>query len=208
LEQKININSDYGNRFIELLKPEYNNALKYCKALCSRRSADDAKDILQQSLLKAFENFDRLEDQEKFKSWFFKIITREFYNNVRNDFWKKFLPSDEMDSESSFPNVFERQDQNSEGLLLQKALSSISSKERASILLFEIAGFSIEEIKEIQNERSNSSIKSRLSRARRKMKDFIEKEENNISNKENRNSIYLGDIKNETIKLIPEAKNK
>ncbi|MBK8980923.1 MAG: RNA polymerase sigma factor [Ignavibacteria bacterium] len=196
------------DKFIELLKPEYSNALKYCKALCSRRSKDDAEDVLQQSLLKALENFDSLSDQSKFKSWFFKIITREFYTLIRKDFWKKFLPTDDRNSHTAFPEIFQHQDENCDGMLLKKALSSISTKERESILLFEIAGFSIEEIKEIQNERSSSSVKSRLSRARKKLKSFIENEENNLPNTEINKSNYSGDINNETIRLLPETEGK
>jgi len=197
--------------FIELLKSEYDNAVKYCKALCSKRSTDDAEDVLQQSLLKAFENFDSLSDQSKFKSWFFKIITREFYNFVRKDFWKKFFPTDSVNSENPFPKVFSAQDEDGNGMILQKALGSISSKERSSLLLYEVAGFSIEEIMEIQNEKSISSIKSRLSRARKKLREFIENEENNITqnkNSANQKSIYSGDLNNETIKLIPGQENK
>ncbi len=197
-----------ADKFIELLKPEYGNALKYCKALCSKRSKDDAEDVLQQSLLKAFENFGSLSDQSKFRSWFFKIITREFYTLIRNDFWKKFLPSDDKNSGAVFPEIYLHQDENCEGMLLRKALSGISSRERESILLFEIAGFSIEEIKDIQNERSVSSVKSRLSRARKKLKNFIENEENNLPNTEINKTIYSGDINNETIRLLPETEGK
>ncbi|MBS1517535.1 MAG: RNA polymerase sigma factor [Bacteroidetes bacterium] len=195
------------DRFTELLKPEYSSALKYCNALCSKYSHDAAGDVLQQSLLKAFENFGALSDQEKFRSWFFKIITREFYNYIRKDFWRKFLPLDQMDSDSSFPKLNTRMDENGNGLLLRKALGSISIKERTAILLFEVAGFSIEEIKEIQNENSISSVKSRLSRARKKLREFIENEESNLPNHQKQKSNNSGDINNETIKLIPETEN-
>lgn len=194
--------------FIELLRPEYSDALKYCKALCSKRSAEDAQDVLQQSFLKALENFDSLSDKSKFKSWFFKIITREFYNLIRNDFWKKFLPVGNPKSNNEFPNVYSRQDENGIGILLRKALSVISNEERSAILLFEIGGFSIEEIRNIQNEKSLSSIKSRLSRARKKMKDFIEKEEENLNKQILNKTINIGDINNETIRLLPETDGK
>ena len=46
---------DRNNRFLELLKPNYNDAAKYCRALCANWSADDAEDVLQQSLLQAME---------------------------------------------------------------------------------------------------------------------------------------------------------
>ncbi|MDQ3022428.1 MAG: RNA polymerase sigma factor [Bacteroidota bacterium] len=196
------------NKFLELLKPCYSDALKYCKALCARRSMDDAEDVLQQSLLKALEKFDRLNDKSKFRSWFFKIITREFFNSVRKDFWKKFLPLDNISSAAEMPETFNRVENDENKILLNKALSKISSKERSALLLYEIGCFSIEEIKEIQDERSISSVKSRLSRAREKLKKIIEDEENNISNTKNKSSILIGDINNETIKLITEIEGK
>lgn len=196
------------NQFLELLKPCYSDALKYCRALCVKRSPDDAEDVLQQSLLKALENFDSLNEKSKFRSWFFTIITREFYNSVRNDFWKKFLPSDSLPSVTDIPEVYSRNENDERKLTLNKALSKISYKERSALLLFELGGFTLEEIKEIQNERSLSSVKSRLSRAREKLRKVIVNEENNISNSKNKSSIIIGDLNNETIRIITEIEGK
>jgi len=63
--------------FIELLKPIYNDALNYCNALA--RNQADAKDLLQDGLLKALENFVNLKDEKKFKSWLFTIRTTRYY---------------------------------------------------------------------------------------------------------------------------------
>lgn len=196
------------NLFLELLKPQYNDALKYCKALCSKTSLDDAEDVLQQSLLKALENFDGLRDKDKFRSWFFKIITREFFNSVRKNFWKRFLPLDNSFTQIQMPEIFHRIEEEESKALLYKALSLISPKERSAILLFEVEGFSIEEIKQIQNEKSISAIKSRLSRARGKLKKYIKEAEKNNSYSLNNSTTFLGDINNETIKLITEAERK
>ncbi len=194
--------------FLGLLKPCYSDALKYCRALCVKRSHDDAEDVLQQSLLKALENFDSLNEKSKFRSWFFTIITREFYNSVRNDFWKKFLPSDNISSVTEIPEIFSRNENDEIKSILNKALSKISYKERSALLLFELGGFDLEEIKEIQNERSLSAVKSRLSRAREKLRKIIEDEELNISNSKNKSSIITGDINNETIRIIAEIEGK
>ena len=196
------------NLFLGLLKPCYSDALKYCRALCVKRSQDDAEDVLQQSLLKALENFDSLNEKSKFRSWFFTIITREFYNSVRNDFWKKFLPSDSLTSVAEIPEIFSRNENDEIKSILNKALSKISYKERSALLLFELGGFDLEEIKEIQNERSLSAVKSRLSRAREKLRKIIEDEELNISNSKNKSSIITGDINNETIRIIAEIEGK
>lgn len=189
-------------QFLELLKLEYNDALKYCKALCSKRSIDDAEDVLQQALLKALENFDSLNDKTKFRSWFFKIITREFFNSIRKDFWRRFIPLDNASLVQEMPEIFTRIENDHNKIVLGKALSKISSKERSAILLFEIGGFTMEEIKEIQNEKSISAIKSRLSRAREKLRKILSIEKESNSNKKNINSVIIGDIYNETIRLI------
>ncbi|MEP7146437.1 MAG: RNA polymerase sigma factor [bacterium] len=197
-----------SNQFLELLRPEYNDALKYCKALCSKRSLDDAEDVLQQSLLKAFENFNSLNDKTRFRSWFFKIITREFFNAVRKDFWKRFIPLDNAPQIPEMPEIFARIENDHNKIILSGALSKISSKERSAILLFEIGGFSMEEIKDIQNEKSISAIKSRLSRARDKLRKIIKNEEEIFFKKKNNSPIIIGDINNETIRLITGIRGK
>jgi hypothetical protein len=75
-------------------------------------------------------------------------------------------------------------------------------------LLFEIAEFSIEDIRKIQNEKSQSAIKSRLSRARKKLKNYIlDSEKNNSRFKNSLQTNKLEDIENETIKLAAEYKS-
>jgi RNA polymerase sigma-70 factor (ECF subfamily) len=159
-------------------------------------------------LLKALENFDKLNEKLKFRSWLFTIITREFYDSIRKDFWKKFLPVDNTPSLQDIPEIFNRVENNENKMILESALSKISAKERSALLLFEIGGFSMEEIKEIQSEKSISAIKSRLSRAREKLRKLIVDEENNISNSKYKSSIIIGDLNNETIKLITEIEGK
>lgn len=191
-----------SQKFLELLKPVYSDIIKFCKYLCRDISADDAKDVLQHSMLKAYENFGSLKDETKFKSWIFTIVSRETKNFYRNNFWKKFLPLEFNDKAYDIPVDFKQDDNIDNQNVLSAALSKLSVKERSSILLFEVAGFSIEEIKDIQNDSSSSAVKSRLSRARQKMKKTIEEIQ---SDKKISANNYSGDIKNETIKLISES---
>lgn len=197
------------NQFTELLKPHYNDALKYSRALCATWSADDAEDVLQQSFLLALENFESLKDITKFRSWFFKIITTTFYSSIRKHFWKKFLPIDDNNKfAEDIPDVYDRAEQSESRIILNKALSKLSKKERAAILLFEIGDFSIEEITAIQAEKSRSAVKSRLSRARMKLKKYITEQENNLYHKENSYIDLSSDIENETLSLISEIRTE
>lgn len=196
-------------KFSGLLKPHYNDALKYSRALCSTWSADDAEDVLQQSFLLALENFSSLKDHSKFRSWFFKIITTTFYSSIRKHFWKKFLPSDtERSPVHNMPEVFDRAEQTESRMVINKALAGISSKERAAILLFELGNFSIEEVTAIQGEKSISAVKSRLSRARAKLRKIIEQEEKFLTHKDSSFWELNGDLENETLKLITEIRTE
>jgi len=195
--------------FLEHLRPYYNGAVKYCRALTFRTSKDDAEDLFQQSVLKGLENFSKLNERDKFKSWFFKIITNEFINHTRKLFWKRFLPLDENMNHSKMPEVFDEIEKNEKSQVLYYALSKLNNKERACILLFEMAEFSLEEIKNLQNEKSLSAVKSRLSRARSKLKKLIIKAESSLGirfKKISKNN--LGDLENEILKLISEFKHE
>lgn len=191
--------------FLNYLQTHYNDAVKYCRALTFRASIEDADDLFQQSVLKALESFKKLNEKEKFKSWFFKIITNEFINQTRRAFWKKFLPIEDSHSHSGMPEIFEEIERAETNNILYKALAKLNQKERACLLLFELADFPIEEIRKIQNEKSSSAIKSRLSRARAKLKENIVKLEasNEISFKKIAPT-NLGELENETFKLISE----
>lgn len=158
--------------FTQLLKPHYNDAVNYCRALCSGNSQAEAEDVIQQALLKAFENIGKLKEREKFRSWLFQIITRSFYNSVRRPFWSRFVSLNANEGKEAF-TVYQR-DYFEDNQLLVAALSRLEAKERSSILLFEIGGFSIKEIADIQKENGESAVKSRLSRTRKKLKEFME----------------------------------
>jgi RNA polymerase sigma-70 factor (ECF subfamily) len=193
------------DRFIELLKPHYNDALRYCWSLCSGKSEAEASDVLQQSVLQAMENQDSLKDPEKFKPWFFKIITRCYYDTFRRSFWKRFRQIEKIESSSNIPCLFDIAKMNEDRMLISQALSLISDKERTALLLFEIAGFSIEEISDIQNEKSISTVKSRLSRTRQKLRDIILTAESSTLNKKSlMNNGKIRDVETETIKIISE----
>jgi RNA polymerase sigma-70 factor (ECF subfamily) len=91
--------------------------------------------------------------------------------------------------------------------MLNNALSKLNPKERAAILLYEVAEFSIEEIMNIQEEKSLSTVKSRLSRSRKKLKNILTAKDTGRHDEIN-NTNYLGDLENETIKLAAKIETE
>lgn len=198
-----------NKEFTDVLKPHYNDVVNYCRALCSGSSKADAEDVMQQALLKAIENVNSLKDVSKFRSWFFQILTRCFYDAVRKPFWSKFVSLDSEEGKAAF-KVFEDDFFDSNQLLIG-ALSQIGKKERAAFLLFEIGGFSIREITEIQKEGSESTVKSRLSRTRKKLEEIMvsleQSSDSNLKPIKQAPQLNTKDIYHETAKVINEIKS-
>ena len=144
--------------FTELLKPVYNELLRYCKSMHKYGCYDDAEDLFQNTLIKGFQNIEALEDDIKFKSWIFTIATREYVSMYRSNFWKRFLPLNEEHKDKFVYDVYDRTDSDHDKAVLLNALSKLSYKERSAILLFEIGNFSIREIMDIQEERCESAV--------------------------------------------------
>ena len=160
--------------FADDLAPCYNEALSYCRGLCASWSPSQAEDVFQSALLKALEHYGDLREREKFKPWLFRIITRTYYAAIRRAFWRRFIPLGSAPEVERMPEIYFRPERQDEQEPFFDALAQLSAKPRAAILLFHVAGFSIEEIAAIQGERSLSAVKSRLSRARRKLKAHLQ----------------------------------
>ena len=155
--------------FDEALAPHYEDALRYCRALCVRGGAAVAEDVAHDAFLSAMEHFGELRDHERFRPWLFQIITRAHAQALRRAFWRRFLPIPDDPDSGSFGDVLAEVPLSDERLLLDQALARLSERERAAVLLFEVGGFSLVEIAEIQGDTSLSAVKSRLSRARSRL---------------------------------------
>lgn len=194
--------------FSKAIEPHYTDALRYCRALCARWSPSEAEDVLQQAFLQALEHYDRLEDSSKFRAWLFRIITRTFYSSVRRSFWKRFIPLHGTPEVEDLPEVYHRPERRDDALVLMQALSQLSSRQRAAILLYEVAGFSMQEIASIQGDGSVSAVKSRLSRSRRKLKVYLLQAEQGRGVKRlGQLSSQSGDLDHETIKMVVETQH-
>ena len=112
------------------------------------------------------------------------------------------------DGEENF-HIYER-DYFEDNQLLVATLSQLDKKERTCLLLFEIGGFSIKEIAHIQQEKSESAVKSRLSRTRKKLKEFVEQTEEagaqNVRQFSSKASLNSNDLYHETSEIINNLK--
>ncbi|MFN8180072.1 MAG: sigma-70 family RNA polymerase sigma factor [bacterium] len=116
--------------------------------------AEDARDVCQEALVKAYQNIRRLRDGEKFKSWIHYIalnLCRDRFRSPRSR--SEHVPFEDEGPDPHGATRTERADQSAEAgsmsALLTAVLDELPPEQRTSIVLREYQGLTSEEIGEI-----------------------------------------------------------
>ena len=148
--------------FIAHVEREQEALRGFLLALCCGKR-DDADDLAQDALVKAYLSLAGYQNKGKFRSWLFKIAYNTFLNHKAScrtmdsiDEARAFIGGTEADSS------FEHQD-------LYLALRTLPPKERSAITLYYLNGYSIKEIATV-TDASQDAVKQQLSRGRDKLK--------------------------------------
>lgn len=161
------------------------NSAAYFVAMKITKDEEESLDIVSDSYIKAFASLDKLENDEKFPAWFNQIVA-----NRCRDYLKKAKPMHLSDMTEDGED-FELEDIDGEipdELLENKdviecvrsVVESLPEEQRMCVILRYYDEMSLQEIADTL-EISLGTVKSRLSRASKKMRDEIErleKEEN------------------------------
>ena len=148
--------------FIAQVEREQEALRGFLLALCCG-NRNDADDLAQDALVKAYLSLAGYQNKGKFRSWLFKIAYNTFLSHKAGcrtmgsiDEARTLIGGTEADSS------FEHQD-------LYLALRTLPPKERSAITLFYLNGYSIKEIATI-TEATEGAVKQQLSRGRDKLK--------------------------------------
>jgi RNA polymerase sigma-70 factor (ECF subfamily) len=168
-------------RLTELLGPIYENAARTARRLS--RTPDDGDDLLQEAVLRAFDRLDTLRDPNRFRSWFFAVLLSVHRNRHRRAFWRRFLPLDVLREGGHEPvgaDGAREAELRRRAWRASRALAQLPPEQREAIVLFEMEGYSIEEIAGFQNV-SLSAVKSRLARGRERLRRFYERLDSDVA---------------------------
>ena len=155
------------NNFSDLYSASRKDLYKYCRNLCG----NDADDLMQQTYLKAWENFGSFRG-ENFSFWLRSIARNIFLDNLR----KSKCPAEELpeipDNSQNPEFIAEKRDI---GRILLKVLKdSLSPVQRMTIILYYYDEKSVSEIANIMQV-SENTVKSRLFNARKKLREELKK---------------------------------
>lgn len=132
-----------------------NNELFYRLAYSYVKNTDDALDVVQESIYKAFSSIDSLKDYSYIKTWFYRIIVNTSLDLLRKR--KREVVTDEeyiFDENNGECDKYHDID-------LKNALDDLPEKYRSIIILRYFEDLKIEEISKVLNENINT-VKTRL----------------------------------------------
>ena len=127
------------------------------------RNEQDAMDVVQESAYKCIAHAAEIRQEQYIKTWVWRIVMntalewkKRLQREVATDQWK------EEAKEAMYTN-----------LDVQKALHSLDEREQMIITLYYYEGFKLEEVSQIM-EMNLSTLKSKLYRSLKKMKQYVE----------------------------------
>jgi RNA polymerase sigma-70 factor (ECF subfamily) len=162
------VNDDSG-RLMALLAPLHDAARATARRLC--RSHADGDDLFQETVLRALGQLATLREPAKFRAWFYAVMLSVHRARHRRRFWHRLFSLDDVTREPSRAGEAERY----EGAQrMARALATLAPEAREAIVLFELEGFTLEELAALQRD-SIAAVKSRLSRARERLRRHYQK---------------------------------
>lgn len=153
--------------FMALLNPVYPKVERYIVAMTHNR--ETAQDLLHDTILAAYQNFESLRSREAFLSYLFTIAANLHKRSFRR---KKFKGEYEEDAALEIPDRGTMPDTAADIAIMYRAMDSLSEPIREAVMMFEVAGMSLAEIQKIQGS-TLSNIKQRVTRGRKRLAELL-----------------------------------
>ena len=151
--------------FIALVGQEQEALRGFLLYLCCGNK-DEADDLAQDALVKAYLSSAGYQEKGRFRSWLFKIAHNTFLNHKASCRTTESIDEARiLISDTASDASFEHQD-------LYLALRTLPPKERSVITLFYLNGYNIKEVAAI-TEASEDAVKKQLSRGRDQLKEKL-----------------------------------
>jgi RNA polymerase sigma-70 factor (ECF subfamily) len=155
----------------------------YGAAMRYTRSPDDANDLVQETLFKAWRSYDSFTEGTNCKAWLFRILTNTFINKYRRSHKERDIVegAGQLGAEHEFVHIPSKQRfLDPEGALadealadeVQAALAALPVDFRTVVVLSDIEGFAYKEVAEIAGI-PVGTVMSRLFRGRRLLQEAL-----------------------------------
>jgi RNA polymerase sigma-70 factor (ECF subfamily) len=154
-------------KFMELFAPLHKRLERFAMVTC--RDVHTAKDVTSETIRIAYEQFDKLRDEQAFLGYLFTIAKR-----VSTNYLKKRLRTPVMDLEliDELASHSIQPDTSTELRLIFDAIDRLKPELRRAFMLFEVSGLSEKEIADIEGI-SHGNARIRIHRAKNQLKEML-----------------------------------
>lgn len=139
------------------------------------KNYEDAKDIVQDSFVLAYQNINKFNFSTKFSTWFYKIVLNKALSEVRKNKPEFISYHDEPEIENIPDEKFDNFNQEHLQKIIETCIERLNDSEAIILRLFYYEEMKVDEIAAIL-EVSYSNAKVLLHRARLKLKKLILKD--------------------------------
>lgn len=156
--------------FTRLIEENKTRFYKTAKSLL--KNDDDVYDVLQESLISMYQNYDKIKEKKFFSTWATRIIINKCYDLLRKT-KNNLISIDEKNENLLQLSKLDKYSFDSD--LINKAICSLSDNLKLITILYYYNDFSVKEISQICNI-PEGTVKSRLSKAREILRQKLGKE--------------------------------
>ncbi|MGN1266489.1 MAG: RNA polymerase sigma factor [Dorea sp.] len=140
----------------------------YRLAFYIMKNKEDAEDVLQETLLRAYNHLEQLNNVKYFKTWITRILMNTAFEMQRKQ--KSNLNLDDYAEKVGISEDI------TTAVMMERAIQKLDEKYQQVIWLYYYEDYSIKEISEVLNV-SIVNVKQRLSRSRKALKEVLSKRE-------------------------------
>ncbi|MBC8124499.1 MAG: RNA polymerase sigma factor [Candidatus Kapabacteria bacterium] len=148
--------------FLKVLEDHHDALARFARSLT--RSTEDAKDLVAETILKAYESWSTIREPGAARTFLFRIAHRIYIRqNIRRKLFGPYNPEVDIASSDPLP------DHLADAQLVRDALQKLPIAQRECLVLVDVLGWSLEEVVLLHGG-TVGGLKAKLFRARQELK--------------------------------------
>lgn len=153
--------------FLKIYNSMHEPFYRFCRAITG--NAEDAKDLIQDSLLAVLESIHKIEEPASLKAYTFSVASNLWKMKIRRNKFSAYFNEEEV---AGMFGVKQNQEFLTDLNIVYSKILSLPQKTAETLILFHISDLSLGDIQKIQGG-SLSGVKLRLKRGREKLLNML-----------------------------------